>query len=128
MGFYEYHRWVEPPEEMVTRAVMAMLRTAGLFRQVVAAGDVQLPAWILDGEVTRFDEVRDAGGTRAECWLQVEVRQAHNEQLVWSDVVKASVPLAGDTPEALARAMSQAVQQVGASLIASLEKADLQLP
>ena len=68
-AFYPYDRWVEPPEEMVTRLVSHMVRASGLFPQVVSAYNVQLPAWILSGEVTRFDEVREAGGRRAECWL-----------------------------------------------------------
>jgi ABC-type uncharacterized transport system auxiliary subunit len=128
MGFYEYHRWVEPPEEMVTRVIMAMLRASGLFPQVVTADDVQLPAWLLSGELTRFDEVRQSGGTQAECWLRLEVRQAQNEQLIWSDVLTAVVPFSAATPEALAWAMGQAVQQVGTHLIAALEKVNVQIP
>ena len=89
VGFYQYDRWVEPPEEMVTRVLSTVLGASGLFRQVVAADTVKLPAWILSGELIRFDEVREAGSRRAECWVQVEVQQAHNERLLWADVLKA---------------------------------------
>jgi ABC-type uncharacterized transport system auxiliary subunit len=128
VGFYQYDRWVEPPEEMVTRVLIAALSTSGLFRQVVPVDVVQLPAWLLSGELIRFDEVRDAGGSRAECWVRVEVQQAHDERLLWTDVLKATEPLAAETPEALARAMSRAVQQVAVGLIARLEQAVLPLP
>jgi ABC-type uncharacterized transport system auxiliary subunit len=124
-AFYPYDRWVEPPEEMVTRLVSYVVRASGLFPQVVPADNVQLPAWILSGEVIRFDEVREARGRRAECWLRVEVRRARDEQLLWSDVISAVEPLASDTPEALAQAMSRAVQRVAQSLITALEKAPL---
>lgn len=125
VGFYQYDRWVEPPEEMVMRVMTTALGASGLFRQVVAVDVVQLPAWILSGELIRFDEVRDTGGRRAECWLRVEVHQAHDERLLWADVLRATEPLAAETPEALAQAMNRAVQQVAASLIARLEKAAL---
>ena len=125
VAFYHYDRWVEPPEEMVTRLVSHIVRASGLFPQVVPADTVQLPAWILSGEVTRFDEVREAGRRRAECWLQVEVRRARDEQLLWADVISAVEPLAHETPAALAQAMSRAVQRVAQSLITALEKASL---
>ena len=124
-AFYPYDRWVEPPEEMVTRLVSHMVRASSLFRQVVPADSVQLPAWILSGEVTRFDEVREAGRRRAECWLRVEVRRGRDEQLLWSEVLSAVEPLTEETPAALAQAMSRAVQRVAQSLIAGLEKAPL---
>jgi ABC-type uncharacterized transport system auxiliary subunit len=124
-AFYPYDRWVEPPEEMVTRLVSHMVRASGLFTQVVSAYNVQLPAWILSGEVTRFDEVREAGGRQAECWLRVEVRRGHDEQLLWSDVISAVEPLTAETPEALAQAMSRAAQRIAQSLITALEKAPL---
>jgi ABC-type uncharacterized transport system auxiliary subunit len=125
VAFYPYDRWVEPPEEMVTRLVAHMVRASGLFSQVVPADNVQLPAWILSGEVTRFDEVREAGGSRAECWLRFEVRRAHDEQLLWSEVMTAVEPLADGTPAALAQAMSRAVQRVAQHLITVLAKAPL---
>jgi ABC-type uncharacterized transport system auxiliary subunit len=125
VGFYQYERWVEPPEEMVTRVLSTALGASGLFRQVVAADIIQLPAWILSGELIRFDEVREAGGRRAECWVHVEVQQAHDERLLWADVLKATEPLTAETPEAFAQAMSRAVQQVAISLISKLEKAAL---
>jgi ABC-type uncharacterized transport system auxiliary subunit len=125
VAFYPYDRWVEPPEEMVTRVVSQIIRTSGLFPQVVPADNVQLPAWILSGEVTRFDEVREAGGRRAECWLRVEVRRARDEQLLWSDTISAVEPFTVETPTALAQAMSRAVQRVAMSLIATLEKSPL---
>jgi ABC-type uncharacterized transport system auxiliary subunit len=126
IGFYEYDRWVEPPEEMVTRVVASMVRASGLFRQVVAVDNVQLPAWILSGELTRFDEVRESGGSRAECWLRVELRRARDEQLLWSDIIRAAIPLTVETPETLAQAMSRAVQQIALHLITGLENVDAQ--
>jgi ABC-type uncharacterized transport system auxiliary subunit len=125
IGFYQYERWVEPPEEMVTRVLSTALGASGLFRQVVAADIVQLPAWILSGELIRFDEVREASGRRAECWVHVEVQQAQDERLLWTDVLKSTEPLTAETPEAFAQAMSRAVQQAAMSLIAKLEKAAL---
>ncbi len=125
VGFYDYDRWVEPPAEMVTHTITEMVRAVGLFRQVVEVEHVQLSAWILSGELLRFDDVRDANPRRAECWLWVELVRARDEQLLWSQVIKASVPVGGESPAAFARAMRQAVQQVGHELIRALDQAAL---
>jgi ABC-type uncharacterized transport system auxiliary subunit len=128
VGFYEYDRWVEPPEEMVTRAVTAVLRTSGLFQLVTSIDNVRPPAWILSGEITRFDEVRTPIGGQAECWLRVELRHARDAQLLWSEVLMATTPLSAETPEALAQAMSQAVQEVALQLVEELAAAPLPAP
>jgi ABC-type uncharacterized transport system auxiliary subunit len=76
----------------------------------------------------RFDEVREEGKSLAECWLRLELRRARDEQLLWSEVIKAAVPLATETPEALAQAMSRAVQQTALQLVTSLHEANLPRP
>lgn len=122
VGFYEYDRWVEPPGEMVTRVVMAHLRASGLFRQIIPAVDAPVLAWVLSGDVLRFDEVRSASGSHAECRLQLELRRVRDEQLLWSDVITATVALTDDAPTALARAMSEAVQHAARQLITTLQQ------
>jgi ABC-type uncharacterized transport system auxiliary subunit len=124
VGFYQYDRWVDPPEEMVARVVASTVRGSGLFRQVVPVDGTPLPTWILDGELMRFDDVR-AKQSRAECWLRVELWRAHDAQLLWSDVLKAAVPLSTETSEALAQAMSRAVQHIAIRLVRELERATL---
>lgn len=125
VNFYEYDRWVEPPEEMVTRMIAAALRAAGLFQQVQHVDDVRLPAWILSGELLRFDEVRGPQASRAECWLRLALRRAQDERLLWSNTLRAAVPLRHKTAAALALAMNAAVQQIARQLIIELQTADL---
>lgn len=127
VGFYPFDRWVEPPEEMVNRLLTELIEASGLFQQVAAAEDVQPSSWILSGEVTRFDEVRKPEGRFAACWLRLELRRARTEQLLWSEMLTATVGLADNTPEALAQAMSQAVHDVAVQLIARLGSAKLAL-
>lgn len=123
--FYEYDRWVEPPAEMVNRLLTEMLQGSNLFQQVASADDVQPQAWILSGEVLRFDEVRTNTTRHADVSLALELRRARDERLLWSDILTATQPLPGNTPEVLAQAMSRAVQALGAQLIARLQDATL---
>ena len=125
VGFYPFDRWVEPPEEMVNQLLTELIESSGLFEQVVAAEDVQASAWILSGEVTRFDEVRKPEGRFAACWLRLELRQARTEELLWSEMLTAKVALSDNTPEALAQAMSKAVYDVAVQLISRLGSAKL---
>ena len=128
VSFYEYDRWVEPPEEMVTRVIAETVRASRRFRQVIPAKNIQLPAWLLSGTLTRFDEVRGRASSQAECWLRLELRRARDEQLLWSNVLRAAVPLSTQTPEALAQAMHLAVQQIALQFITELQDADLPPP
>jgi ABC-type uncharacterized transport system auxiliary subunit len=125
VNFYEYDRWVEPPEEMVTHVVAAALRASGLFPQVRHANNLQLPAWLLSAVLLRFDEVRGPHLSRAECWLQLELRRAQDEQLLWSKTLRAAAPLNSKSPAALATAMTTAVHQIARQLITELQTADL---
>jgi ABC-type uncharacterized transport system auxiliary subunit len=125
VNFYEYDRWVEPPEEMVTRIVAAALRASGLFPQVRQAANLQLPAWLLSAVLLRFDEVRGAQQSRAECWLRLELRRARDERLLWSKTLRAAAPLSNKSAAALAAAMTVAVQQIAQQLISELQTADL---
>ena len=125
VNFYEYDRWVEPPEEMVTRIVADALRASGLFPQVRQVANLQLPAWLLSAVLLRFDEVRGPHLSRAECWLQLELRRARDEQLLWSKTLRAAAPLNGKSAAALATAMTTAVHQIARQLITELQTADL---
>lgn len=123
VNFYEYDRWVEPPEEMVTRIIAASLRASGLFQQVQQADNLRLPAWFLSAELLRFDEVREPPERRAECWLRLALRRAPDERLRWSKTLRAAVPLAHQTAAGFAAAMSAAVQQIARQLITELQTA-----
>jgi len=125
VNFYEYDRWVEPPEEMVTRVIAAALRDAGLFQQVQEVANLQLPAWVLSAELLRFDEVRGAQAWRAECWLRLALRRAQDEHLLWSNTLRAAVRLSHKSAAGLAVAMSAAVQQIARQLISDLQTATL---
>jgi ABC-type uncharacterized transport system auxiliary subunit len=126
VSFYPDDRWVEPPEEMLSRVITEMLQTSGLFQQATSAEDLPPTAWMLSGEVVRFDEVRTASTRQAECWVRLELRRVRDEQLLWSGMLTAVAPLAAPTPAALASAMSQAVQDVAQQLITQLAGASPQ--
>lgn len=125
VNFDEYDRWVEPPEEMVTRIIAAALRDAGLFPQIQQVATLQLPAWVLSAELLRFDEVRGPQAWRAECWLRLALRRAQDEHLLWSKTLRAVVPLSDKSAAGFAVAMSTAVQQIAQQLITDLQTADL---
>ncbi len=126
VGFYEYDRWVEPPQEMVARVVASALHASGLFRQLRQVDHIQLPAWILSATLLRFDEVRVPNASLAECWLRLELRRARDERLLWSKTLKSTVALTTKTPAALATAMTLAVQQIARQLITELQSIESQ--
>jgi ABC-type uncharacterized transport system auxiliary subunit len=126
VGFYPFDRWVEPPEEMVTHFLSRALERSGLFQQISSADEVRPPAWILSGEVTSFDEIRDPEGRRALCGVRLALQRARDDRLVWSGFLSATAALAQESPTGLAEAMTRAVQEVAIRLIRQLEQGNLQ--
>ena len=57
INFYEYHRWLRPPTELVTEQVLKQAGASGLFRSVVVEGDFDASTrYVLDGRVLMFDQ------------------------------------------------------------------------
>ena len=127
VGFYPFDRWVEPPEEMVTRFLTRVIARSNLFQQVVPAHDIRPQALVLSGEVTRFDELREPAGRRAQCELRLVLRRARDEQLVWAGPISATVALDQATPVGLAAAMTRAVEEVAVKLLQQWQQAGLKL-
>jgi ABC-type polar amino acid transport system ATPase subunit len=94
---------------------------------VVPAHDIRPQVLLLSGEVTRFDELHEPAGRRAQCELRLVLRRARDEQLVWAGPVSATVALDQETPGGLAAAMTRAVEEVTVKLLQQWQQAGLKL-
>lgn len=117
---YEYDRWLELPDEMATRAFTTALRSAGLFGEVEPLGALRHPRYVLDGEVTRFEEWE----SEAHCDVYLRLIDTEQDRVVWSERVVGRAPLDAPTPEALARGMRHALASAAAQAVASLAELD----
>lgn len=126
--YYDAVEWSELPRDIVTRVLQDALIASGRFGDVGNAADMRAPDLVLTGQLRKFDEVRAANGTFAECEVRLELRAGLTRDAVWADTLRVSEPLGDNSPGALAVAMSQAVARVAEQAAADIIAADQQLP
>ena len=83
MGTYEFHRWVQPPTEMLQDIVLRELRSSGRFRAVALLRSNSQGNYVLRGRLYEFKEVsgRPSSGRVA---VDFELRELKTGATVWS--------------------------------------------
>jgi ABC-type uncharacterized transport system auxiliary subunit len=127
-GAYRWHRWLEPPAEMVTHAWLEALRAGGRFAAVDNGAARPSAPFTLSGELLGFHELTDADGGKPRGVVEVEVtveREARDGSAPLHRVVRATrtVAAADDTIDALVRALSEATAQAVGDLAVAVEAA-----
>lgn len=123
-GFYEYSRWMEPPAEMVQRALCHALRQSGLFEKADPSNGAWNPDLVLQCTILAFDQVREKDGEYAECALAMELVQREKGNAVWSKELRVRVPQ--ERRGGFAEAMSEAVAKTLAEAVGDMaESAEL---
>ncbi len=113
VAYYPYRFWAADPGELVSAQLADQLRRRRVATVVVEQPFDVRPDWILSGRIQRFEEV-----DRGEHWFaviemtlrleDVAARRVLNEQVLQREVATDQ-----RTPEAVAAAMSVAVQEIG---------------
>ena len=127
-GAYRYHRWSEPPAEMVTRALILALRDGGRFSTVDGATPRAIAPLVLSGELLGLHEVAEADGSKprgvAELEVTLEAEASGGAPARhWTLRERRSVDAADGTVDALVRALSEAAGEVIAAIAKEIEEA-----
>jgi ABC-type uncharacterized transport system auxiliary subunit len=119
LGTYEYHRWAEPPIEMVQDALITTLRSTGDYRSVAAIASNLRGDYVLRGRLDSLDEV-DKPEITARVSIELELFDARAGATVWTGTYSHDEPVKGktvpDVVEALDRNLRSGAQQLAASL------------
>jgi ABC-type uncharacterized transport system auxiliary subunit len=117
---YGSSRWEATPAEMLTERFYEALRGSHLFREVTLRGLSGGADLLLQGRVTRFEEVDSPQGAFAELAVEVELTCLRGARTVWQGELSARTPMAERTPDELARAMSESLAAAVGDLLARL--------
>jgi len=128
VGFYDYHRWVEPPSDMIAGTLADALKAAGLFHRVESVENAGPSDLVLEGDLIGFDEVESQGGRSAYCEISLRIHRTGMGTPLWTGSFKTAVPVHEQGVSSFARAMSKAVAELTRQVIASLEEADFSDP
>lgn len=113
IAYYPYRFWAADPGELVSAQLADQLRRSHVATAVLEQPFDLPPDWILAGRIQRFEEV-----DRGESWfavfeIAIRIEDAARRDILTEQIFHREIATAQRTPEAVARAMSTAVREVG---------------
>lgn len=122
VGYYEYHRWAEAPNDSVTRALADQLTKRRVFQSIKVSDAGEKADYVLRGTIDQLQEVDYKGGVRAQVSISAVLEDPVQRQTIWSGTAAAETAVARRDVQAVVAAMGQASQQSLARLMADVTK------
>jgi len=120
LGSYNYHRWAEPPTDMLEAMLTRLLRASGRYKSVQTLRSNATGDYIVRGRIHDFEEVTAPSGLVARVSFEVELYHRASGSTVWSHLYSRDEPVNGkEVPElvaALNRNVQAGLQQAAAEM------------
>lgn len=111
LDYYNYHRWTSSPGTMISNYLERAFEHSGKFSAVTREANPAAPV-TLGGRLVAIEEV-DHSKTKWSGRVVVELTLSDSAgKLLWSEQFEETEPLASQTPEGLARALSVALERI----------------
>lgn len=121
MGTYEYHRWVEPPTEMIQEVLLRELRASGRYKAVYAERSSVNGDFLIRGRLYEFKEI--SGRTLlAKVALELEMLKVKSGATVWTHYYSHEEPVTKKNVPAVVAALDRNVQTAVKEMLASLDQ------
>ena len=111
VGFYEYHRWAEPPNDTVTKALADQLTKRRAFQSIEISNGGEKTAYVLRGTIDRLQEVDYMGAVKVQVSISAELEDPVRGLKIWSSAATAECVVVKSDVQAVVAAMGQASQQ-----------------
>ena len=120
MGVDEYHRWTEPPTEMIEDLLVQQLRHSGQYKSVQRISSAARGDYLLRGHLSSLNEVDDPAGIKARFNVQLELFEQKSGSVVWTGSYSHDDPVEKKSVtavvESLQKNVNAALEQLSASL------------
>lgn len=93
LAYFQNAEWADLPATMLNRALADGLIRLGAFSQVDDAANINLPNFILTGELRRFEADYNRETPAAVVEMICTLREVETDTSVWQGYVKAETPL-----------------------------------
>lgn len=120
MGVDEYHRWTEPPTEMIEQLLVERLRRSGQYRSVQKISSTARGDYLLRGHLTSLNEVDDSSGIKARFNVQLELFDQKTGTVIWNDNYSRDEPVEKKSVSAVVEALQKNVNAGLEQLTANL--------
>jgi ABC-type uncharacterized transport system auxiliary subunit len=120
LGVDEYHRWTEPPTEMIEDLLVQQLRHSGQYKSVQRISSTARGDYLLRGHLTSLNEVDDPSGIKARFNIQLELFDQKSGSVVWTGSYSHDEPVEKKTVtavvESLQKSVNEGIEQLTAGL------------
>lgn len=120
MGVDEYHRWTEPPTEMIEQLLVERLRNSGQYRTVQKISSTARGDFLLRGHLSALNETDEGGGIKARFNVQLELFEQKTGLVVWTGSYAHDEPVDKKSVSAVVAALQKNVNAGLEQLTASL--------
>jgi ABC-type uncharacterized transport system auxiliary subunit len=128
VNFYEYHRWLRPPTDLVTEQAQKLLQSSGLFQRVRPYTYESEPDYVIRGRILLFDQWYNGTSSSIQVGIQYQLLDVVPEQVIWSDVIETTVSVPTldivDTVKGFETAVHQNIEQAIAAMKKVLASTD----
>src|ERR1700751_202405 len=128
MGVDEYHRWTEPPTEMIEDLLVERLRHSGQYKSVQRISSTARGDYLLRGHLSSLNEVDDPAGIKARFNVQLELFEQKSGSVVWTGGYSHAEPVEKTTVTAVVESLQKTVNAGLEQLTASLAQYFASLP
>jgi ABC-type uncharacterized transport system auxiliary subunit len=120
MGVDEYHRWTEPPTEMIEDLLVQRLRRSGQYKSVQRISSTARGDYLLRGHLSSLNEVDDPAGIKARFDVQLELFDQKSGSVVWTGSYSHDEPVEKKSVtavvESLQKNVNAGIEQLTAGL------------
>ena len=120
MGVDEYHRWTEPPTELLEDLLVQRLRRSGQYKSVQRISSTARGHYLLRGHLSSLNEVDDPAGIRARFNIQLELFEQKSGSVVWTSSYSHDEPVEKKSVTAVVESLEKSVNAGLEQLTASL--------
>ena len=123
--FYHYHRWIAPPQKLVTERVLQFYRDSNLFERVGRMSRNFPVQYVLHGNIVAFEEWDDNDTWYGIVTIQFRLLQADTQATVWEKTISEKAVSARKEPvavvEAISKSLNKVVEQSATEISAALK-------
>jgi ABC-type uncharacterized transport system auxiliary subunit len=109
LGVDEYHRWTEPPTEMVEDLLVQQLRHSGQYKSVQRISSTARGDYLLRGHLTSLNEIDDPAGIKARFNIQLELFDQKSGSVVWTGSYSHDEPVEKKSVTAVVESLQKTV-------------------
>ena len=122
VGFYEYHRWGMNPRQAITQYLEEGLRSQSLFKSASVHERGSEAAYVLSGNIERFEEVDENRDVRVVCTISAQLLDTRTRSVIWSHTASETVPVEKRDVRGVVSSLSAAARTAADRLLKSMNE------